>query len=167
MPVNSDLQTVHPNGSRSTPPRIDGVKIIELGNIITRSGMMTEIFRTDWEEIGITVKQVNWAILNPGAITDWHMHRLQTDYIVAVTGIIKLALWDGRETSPTSGAHDIIRFGVVRPVLVIVPSGVWHGLHNESGAPAGYINLIDKAYVHENPDNYRLSPGAESLPNIL
>ncbi len=129
--------------------------------------MMTEIFRTDWEEIGIAVKQVNWVMLNPDAVTDWHMHGLQTDHLVAVNGTIKLALWDGRKTSPTFGANEIIRFGAVRPILVIVPPGVWHGLRNESGALAGYINVIDEAYFHENPDNYRLSPSDDGIPDIL
>ena len=39
--------------------------------------------------------------------------------------------------------------------MVIVPPGVWHGLRNESGVPAGYINVIDQLYDHVDPDNWR------------
>lgn len=162
-----DPQTVRAGGARAVAPQIIGVQIFELGNVITRSGYMTEIFRTDWPMIGISVRQVNWVGLNPGAVTDWHCHVGQTDHLIAISGNIKLALWDGREDSPTKGATEIVRMGALRPVLVVVPSGVWHGLRNESGQPAGYINVIDQLYHHEKPDNWRLDPHAQQLPDIL
>src|SRR5438876_1392409 len=69
-----DSQTVIAGGGRAAPAKIAGVEIHELGNVITRSGFMTEILRTDWSVIGITVHQINWVQLNPGAVTDWHAH---------------------------------------------------------------------------------------------
>jgi dTDP-4-dehydrorhamnose 3,5-epimerase len=65
------------------------------------------------------------------------------------------------------GEPAALRMGALRPVLVVVPSGVWHGLRNESGQPAGYINVIDQLYHHEKPDNWRLDPHAQQLPDIL
>ena len=162
-----DAQTVLPGGARAAGAKIDGVRIHELGNIITRSGFMTEVFRTDWPVVGITVRQINWVELNPGAVTDWHAHKKQTDHLIGVGGNIKLALWDNRETSPSKGATEIVRLGAMRPVMVIVPPGVWHGLRNESGAPAGYINAIDELYDHADPDNWRLAPQAGEIPGIL
>lgn len=162
-----DPQTVLPGGAKAAPPAIDGVRIHELGNMITRSGFMTEVFRTDWPVVGISVRQVNWVQLNPGAITDWHAHAKQTDHLIGVGGNLKLALWDGRDTSPTKGATEIVRMGAIRPVMVIVPAGVWHALRNESGEPAGYLNVIDELYEHENPDNWRLAPRATEIPDIL
>ncbi len=134
---------------------------------MTRSGFMTEIFRTDWSVVGISVRQINWVQLNPGAVTDWHAHASQIDHLVGVGGNIKLVLWDGRDASPSKGATEVIRIGAARPVMVIVPPLIWHGLRNESGEPAGYINVIDKTYDHENPDNFRLSPHAADIPDIL
>jgi len=61
-----DTQTVTLTGSRVGAANIDGVRINQLGNVITRSGFMTEIFRIDWPAIGITVRQINWVQLNPG-----------------------------------------------------------------------------------------------------
>jgi dTDP-4-dehydrorhamnose 3,5-epimerase len=167
-PVGSkDAQTVLPGGARAAATKIAGVHIHELGNVITRSGFMTEIFRTDWSVIGITVRQVNWVELNPGAVTDWHAHSKQTDHLVGVGGNIKLALWDNRDNSQTKGATEVVRIGAIRPVMVIVPPGVWHGLRNESGAPAGYLNMIDALYDHANPDSWRLTPNAADIPDIL
>lgn len=162
-----DAQTVAPGGRRAAPLKIAGVEIHELGNVMTRSGFMMEFFRTDWPFIKIAVRQVHWVQLNAGAVTDWHAHGGQTDHLVGVGGNIKLALWDGRDNSPTKGATEIVRIGAIRPVMVIVPPGVWHGLRNESGAPAGYVNMIDQLYNHAEPDNWRLTPGSTEIPNIL
>lgn len=162
-----DGQTVLPGGGRAAPPKIDGVRIIELGNVLTRSGWLTEIFRTDWSDATAKPQQVTWVQLNPGAVTDWHAHAAQTDHIVGVGGNIKLALWDGRERSPTRGAIDVVRIGAMRPVMVVVPPQVWHGLRNESGVPAGYLNVADRLYAHDKPDNWRLEPGAAEIPEIL
>jgi len=162
-----DGQTVVPGGARARSPNIDDVEIHELGNIITRSGFMTEIFRVDWPAMNITVRQINWAELGPGGITDWHAHAKQTDRLIGVGGNIKLVLWDGRESSPTKGATDVIRIGAVRPIVVIVPPGVWHALRNESGQPAGYINVADELFDYKNPDNWRLSKESKDIPNIL
>ena len=141
--------------------------IRELGNVLTRSGSLTEIFRSDWPELSRPVCQVNWTMLNPDAVTDWHAHTRQTDHIVGVSGNIKVALWDGRDDSPTKGAGEIIRIGAARPIMVIVPPEVWHALRNESGAPAAYINIVDRLYDYESPDNWRLTPRAQEIPDIL
>ena len=162
-----DTQTVKSDGARAHTPNISGVLVRDLGNILTRSGSMAEVFRIDWSEIGIEVRQVNWVEMNPGAVTDWHAHAKQTDHLVGIGGNIKLALWDARPRSPTHGATDIIRIGAKRPVIVIVPPGVWHGLRNESGCPASYLNITDETYVHEEPDNWRAEPGSPMIPNVL
>jgi dTDP-4-dehydrorhamnose 3,5-epimerase len=162
-----DSQSVLPNGMRAALSKIAGVHIHELANVLTRSGFLTEVFRTDWPAIGITVHQINWVQLNPAAVTDWHSHSKQTDHIVGVNGNIKLALWDDREGSSTKGATDVVRIGAIRPVMVIVPPGVWHGLRNESGEAAGYINIIDECYDYAKPDNWRLAPRAQEIPDIL
>lgn len=162
-----DRQTVIAGGRRAQSPQIDGVRILELGNVPTRSGWMAEIFRTDWDVGTASVRQVNWVELNPGAVTDWHCHEEQTDHLIGVGGIIKLALWDGRAGSPTKGASEIVRMGAVRPLAVVIPPGVWHGLRNESGVPAGYLNVTDRLYRHEDPDNWRPTPGVSNIPNIL
>jgi dTDP-4-dehydrorhamnose 3,5-epimerase len=162
-----DPQTVLAGGRRAAAPQIDGVQLVELGNILTRSGWMAEIFRTDWPAVGISVRQVNWVELSPGAVTDWHCHAGQTDHLVGVGGNIKLALWDGRDDSPTKGATELVRMGAMRPMMVVVPPGVWHGLRNESGVPAGYINVTDQLYHHARPDNWRSTPGSAEIPNIL
>jgi dTDP-4-dehydrorhamnose 3,5-epimerase len=115
-----DQQSVVAGGGRFVPPKIAGVEIVELGNVITRSGWMCEIFRADRAASDISVRQVNWVQLNPGAVTDWHAHARQTDRIVGIGGNIKLALWDARKSASSHGVGEIIRLGAARPVMVVV-----------------------------------------------
>ena len=51
--------------------------------------------------------------------------------------------------------------------MVYIPPGVWHALRNESGAPAGYINVVDEMFDYEKPDNYRLPADSTEAPDIL
>ena len=162
-----DSQSVVAGGTRATAPVISGVRVHELRNVLTRSGWMAEVFRTDFPVVGVAPKHVIFVQLNPGAVTDWHRHGDGTDHLIGVGGNIKLALWDGRETSATRGQTDTIRFGAICPVLVVVPPGVWHGLRNESGVPAAYLNVTDRLYDHENPDNWRITPGTTDIPDVL
>lgn len=102
--------------------------------------------------------------MNPDAVTDWHRHSKQIDHLIAVSGSIKLVLWDGRPDSPTAGKTEVIRFGALQPALVTVPPGIWHGLRNEGGTPAGYLNLNEYPYDHADPDNFRLPAEGASAP---
>lgn len=160
-----DPQTVLSGGTPFRPPAIEGVAITEIGNIMTRSGWMAEVFRADWPGHDIQVLQVNYVALNPLGVTDWHCHQLQNDRLIGVSGAIKLALYDSRPNSRTKGATDIIRFGAVRPLLVAIPRGVWHALRNEGEGQAAYLNVADQAYQHAKPDNWRAD--ATALPDIL
>jgi dTDP-4-dehydrorhamnose 3,5-epimerase len=162
-----DRQSVSQGGGRLESAPIDGVSVVELSAVLTRSGLMLEVFRTDWPSVVISPLQVNWVQLAPAAVTDWHRHEEQTDHLVAVEGNIKLALWDDRPSSPTRGATQVVRMGIVRPVMVIVPPGVFHALRNESGVAAGYLNVIDQVYVATDPDNWRLPTSSTEAPEIL
>jgi len=162
-----DLQTVGAGGRRATEPNIAGVRIVELGNVITRSGWMTEVFRTDWPGVEIVPRQINFVHLSPNGVTDWHRHTGQTDHLIGVGGVIKLVLCDGRPGSPTERATDVIRFGAIRPLMVIIPAGVWHALRNESGEPAAFLNITDQLYAYERPDNWRLPAEGHEIPDIL
>jgi dTDP-4-dehydrorhamnose 3,5-epimerase len=159
-----DPQTVTGDGRDAGAARIDGVQLREARNVLTRSGTLLEVFRADWPEVAIAPAQVNWVMLWPGGVTDWHRHELQTDHLFVVSGNIKLCLYDDRPGSPTAGVANTFRVGELRPTLVIVPPGVWHGLRNETGERAGYVNYFDHLYVHEEPDNWRLPHDTPAIP---
>jgi dTDP-4-dehydrorhamnose 3,5-epimerase len=162
--ARKDRQTVTPEGDLAGQELISGVVVRECKNVLTRSGSLLEVFRADWPELSIVPGQINWVMLWPQGVTDWHRHLGQQDHLVFVTGVIKLCLHDDRENSPTQGRSNVFRFGDLRPSLVVVPPGVWHGLRNETRAPAGFINYFDSPYSHEDPDNWRFPHDTAELP---
>lgn len=158
-----DTQTVDKQGQRFLKLSIQGLKTISLHNILTRSGLMTEVFRIDWFA-EFKVNQINWVELKANGVTDWHCHARQTDRLIAVGETIKFCFFDARPNSPTHGATEIIRSSIALPMIVEVPPGVWHGLRNEANIPSGYLNVIDELYVHEEPDDLRLPFDSSNIP---
>lgn len=146
-----------------TPSKINGVKIVRLNNIVTRSGLMNEVFRSDWFEV-IDVKQINFVDLKPHSSTDWHCHSIQTDRIIGLSAEIRLHLYDGRKESPSSGISEIFVLGISQPMMVIFPPGIWHKLTNENGAGGAYLNVLEQLYDHQNPDNHRLPADTTEIP---
>ena len=160
-----DTKSVNPGGHR-IPSKIQGVLFFNLKNVITRSGILMEVFRKDWASSDTSVEQINWVELNPNGVTDWHLHKKQTDRLIGVGGNIKLALVDGRKDSPTYGVAETIRFGAADPIMAIIPPGLWHALKNESGKPSGYLNVINELYDYEVPDNFRAGSDNPNFPAL-
>lgn len=144
---------------------IDGVQIREVKNVLTRNGgVTTEVFRDDWGVGPSDVKHIIYVTLQPGAISAWHCHEIQTDRIFVVGGQLKVALYDGREGSSTHGRVNVFQLGLLRPGLLVTPPGVWHGFHNVSNEPASFVNFFDRAYCYEDPDEWRLPPDTPDIP---
>jgi len=142
---------------------IDGVVVREVRNVPKDNGYLTEIWRADWQLDG-AVAQVFQALLAPGAVSAWHAHRHATDRLFANHGLIKVVLFDARRDSATAGRVNVFRCGDVRPQLVVVPPGVWHGVQSIGATPALLLNLPDCEYAYEAPDHWRLPPDTDEIP---
>jgi dTDP-4-dehydrorhamnose 3,5-epimerase len=149
-----------------TPLRelIAGVKVKEVKNVPKENGFLTEIFRTDWGLDEGVVGQVFQVNLFPGAISAWHAHQFATDRLFVSSGVMRVALFDARSNSPTHRLVNEFRLGLVRPTLIVIPPGVWHGVQNISTEPACLINLVDRAYAYEDPDHWRLPFDTSQIP---
>ena len=135
---------------------IEGVFCKEVKNVIKNNGILTEIFRPEWFEDENTIDQVFTILLQPGAISAWHLHTETKDRIAALSGTFKLVLFDDRENSPTRGLVNEFRLSEFRPATVVIPKGVWHGVQNLFHVPGIIINMVDKGYVYEDPDHWSL-----------
>jgi dTDP-4-dehydrorhamnose 3,5-epimerase len=82
-------------------------------------------------------------------------------------GRIRLALYDGRKSSPTPGAVWQRVFGHERPLLVVVPPGVWHAVKALGASPSLILNAVDRGYNYEDPDSWRLPAGTPHIPLSL
>jgi dTDP-4-dehydrorhamnose 3,5-epimerase len=143
---------------------IDGVVVKEVKNVIKDNGYLTEIWRDDWKLAPAHVGQVFQALIEGGGISAWHVHRVATDRLFANHGTVKIVLYDARPDSPTHGRINVLRCGSVRPSLVVVPPGVWHGVQNLGSTPALLLNLPDRAYQYDAPDHLRLPPETDRIP---
>jgi dTDP-4-dehydrorhamnose 3,5-epimerase len=130
----------------------------------TASGMLVEIFRQDWGLDAAAVAQAFASVLEPGAISAWHVHERSVDRLFALNGIAKVVLYDARRSSPTFGRVNEFLTGSARHTLVSIPPGVWHGVQNLGHQPLTLVNLPDRAFDYENPDHWRVSPDSPDIP---
>jgi dTDP-4-dehydrorhamnose 3,5-epimerase len=143
---------------------IDGVAVHEVSNVTKDTGYLTEVFRADWGLDDGAVDQVFQVVVFPGRVSAWHTHRETLDRLFVNLGQVKIVLYDAREDSPTRGLVNVFRLGSVRPALLIVPPGVWHGLQNVGSEPAAVLNAVDRAYDYEDPDHWRLPADTSEIP---
>jgi dTDP-4-dehydrorhamnose 3,5-epimerase len=143
---------------------IEGVETREVKNVLKDNGCLTEVWRADWMLPGEAVAQIFQVMLSPGAISAWHVHVGATDRLFGSNGNLKLVLYDARPDSPTHGRVNVIRCGSLRPMLIVVPPGVWHGVQNLGAEPALLLNLPDRAYRYDAPDHWRLPPDSPRIP---
>jgi dTDP-4-dehydrorhamnose 3,5-epimerase len=163
----ADGQTITSDWMPLNGATIDGVRVKEIRNVPTGNGILTEVWRREWDMDSLPVDQVFQRALEPGGVTGWHAHAVTTDRLFCAVGRIRLSLYDGRKSSPTFGAlwHRI--FGSERPLLVVIPPGVWHGLVGLGSVPSLVLNLVDRAYSYETPDHWRLPPDTPHIPHTL
>ena len=143
---------------------VAGVIVKEVRNVQKDNGYLTEMWRQDWALPGAPVAQVFQASIEPGGISAWHVHQNATDRLFANHGLLKVVLFDARAGSPTHGAVNVLRCGTPRPMLIVVPPGVWHGVQNLGSTPALLVNMPDRAYAYESPDHWRLPYDSDQIP---
>ncbi|MHB0981549.1 MAG: dTDP-4-dehydrorhamnose 3,5-epimerase family protein [Thermoleophilia bacterium] len=141
---------------------IDGVVVKSLRVIPDDRGRLMEIFRSD-DELFAHFGQIYMTTTYPGVVKAWHMHRQQTDHMCALSGMFRLALFDARKGSPTRGVLQEIYMGEHRPVLVRIPPGIYHGWRCVSEREGLVVNVPDRLYDYDNPDEFRLPPDTDQI----
>jgi dTDP-4-dehydrorhamnose 3,5-epimerase len=142
---------------------IDGVKIKPLKVFPDERGRLMEILRRD-DDLFLDFGQVYMTTTYPGVVKAWHKHSKQTDNLVCLSGMLRVALYDGREGSRTKGKIDEFYIGVHNPLLIQVPAGVYHGWMCVSSEEAIVVNIPTEVYDYEHPDEQRLDAYQNSIP---
>jgi dTDP-4-dehydrorhamnose 3,5-epimerase len=134
---------------------IDGVIVKKLKVLPDERGRLMEIMRVDdnfFQKFG----QVYMTTAYPGVVKGWHYHKKQADNMAVIKGMMKIVLYDSRKDSATFGEINEIFAGVHNPVLVHIPSFVYHGFKCISEEEAIVINTPTEVYNYNKPDEYRL-----------
>jgi dTDP-4-dehydrorhamnose 3,5-epimerase len=142
---------------------IDGVKTKKLKVLPDERGRLMEILRRD-DDLFLNFGQVYMTTTYPSVVKAWHKHEKQTDNVACIQGMIKLALYDVREKSPTFKEVDEFYLGVHDPLLIQIPAGVYHGWMCVSQEEAVVINIPTEPYDYEHPDEQRLDPHENDIP---
>jgi len=142
---------------------IDGVTVSTLRVIADARGRLMEVLRSD-DPLFKKFGQVYVTVVYPGVVKAWHCHKLQTDHLAAIQGMVRLGLFDGREGSPTRGEVMEVSFGVHNPVLVVVPPGVWHGFQGLGTEEAVVMNVPTELFNYKEPDELRMDPHDNEIP---
>ena len=158
-----DKQTVTSDGE-VLRDLIEGVSIKEMSNIITRNGVTTELFRKDWQLDSGIIEHIIHVKLRPHSISAWHIHEFQTDRIFVTEGTINLVLFDARNKSSTFQRINELRISSLRPMTISFPPGIWHGIQNLDETTSSFINYFDRAYNHNDPDEWRLPADTDEIP---
>lgn len=148
-------------------PMIEGVVVHEVRHVPTAYGHLTELFRQDWQLDHGKVDQVFQSHLDPGAVSAWHAHAHTTDRLFVASGRMRIVLFDDRPDSATRGNVIELRAGTVRPMLIVVPPRVWHGVRNDGPTVGALVNLVDEAYDYQSPDHWALPADTEHIPYRL
>ncbi|ELS00689.1 dTDP-4-dehydrorhamnose 3,5-epimerase-like enzyme [Xenococcus sp. PCC 7305] len=142
---------------------IQDVIIQPLKLIPNERGRLMEIQRRDNEHF-ISLGQIYITETFPGIIKAWYRHHKQIDQIAAITGMIKLVLFDSRESSPSYGKVQEIIIGELAPKLVKIPPKIWHGFQTISLNSAFLIHLNSEMFDSSNSDEDRLPVNTMEIP---
>jgi len=141
---------------------IDGVVIRQLRQLVDERGWLVELMRSDWdlfERFG----QVYVTTVYPGVVKAWHYHKKQTDNMACIKGLLKLTLYDSRKSSATYKEISEIFMGDRNPLLVKIPTLVYHGFKALGEDTAFVINIPTELYNYEKPDEFRLPPDTTQI----
>ncbi|MBU4149021.1 MAG: dTDP-4-dehydrorhamnose 3,5-epimerase family protein [Candidatus Omnitrophica bacterium] len=142
---------------------IQDVQVKKLKIVTDERGRLMEILRSD-EEIFQKFGQVYMTTAFPGVTKAWHYHKKQDDHFTCVSGVMKLALYDGREDSPTKGEVNDFTISLDDPILVKIPKLVYHGFKCVSDKEAVVINIPTMTYNYKEPDEYRIDAFENDIP---
>ena len=148
---------------RGSDALIDGVAVRRAIVLPDERGRLGEIMRADdpwFKKFG----QVYFTTTYPGVVKAWHYHRQQTDHFYVIKGMVKIALYDQREDSPTHGVVNELYLGEHRPGLLRIPPGVLHGWMCVSQSEAHIVNVVSEMYNYANPDEFRSDPHNNDIP---
>jgi dTDP-4-dehydrorhamnose 3,5-epimerase len=140
---------------------IDGVVVSPRCQLVDERGKIMHVLREDdpeFERFG----EVYFSWVNPGVVKAWHLHTAMTLNYTCPVGLVKLALWDDREGSPSRGEVMELFLGPDDHRLVTVPPGVWNGFKGVATTPSMVCNCA--TLPHDPEEIRRRDPFDPAVP---
>ena len=141
--------------------KISGVNIIEKKQITDDRGKIKHMLRNDDKNF-TKFGEIYFSSVNPNKIKAWHLHKSMTLNYVAVSGSIKLVLFDDRKDSRTKGTLDEIILSDVNYFLVSIPPLIWNGFCSANKDSAILANCSD--IPHDKEEIIRIPFNDKKIP---
>lgn len=155
----------HSGGLRLDP--IEGVRFRTTRPVPHEDGTVTEVARSDWDELDQPIVHVHITTTLAGRIRAWGLHRRSTDRLFVTQGLISIVLFDGRVDSPTVGAINEFRVSDRNPGLLVIPPNLYHGWKNIGNNEAVIINMPSSKYDYDEPDTLDLPYQSQDASEIV
>ena len=139
---------------------IEGVTIMELESHIDERGFFRELLRVEEDFQPGDIGQLSHSLVNKGVLKAWHLHRIQSQWNYVTCGLIKVALHDTRQKSPTyRQTIEFLTGDDQPPKAYFFPPGVAHGYRCLEGpmhiiyVTSGIYDLSDEVRIpHDDPE---------------
>ena len=105
---------------------IDGVALRPLKQFHDERGKVMHMLRCDAEYFD-KFGEIYFSCTYPNVVKAWHKHSEMTLNYAAVTGAVKVVLFDDREKSPSYGQLNEFFLSPENYYLLTVPPGIWNG----------------------------------------
>lgn len=141
---------------------IQGVKITPLREISDSRGSVLHMLRSDADDF-LDFGECYFSEVLPGAIKAWKYHYTQVQNIAVPSGLMRLVLFDGRDSSITYG--NILELELGRPEAykrVKIPPKIWYGFACLSSMPAILVNCAN--IPHDPSDTEKLDLDDNYIP---
>ena len=141
---------------------IEGVRVTPLMEIADTRGSVLHMLRSDSDDY-VGFGECYFSEVLPGAIKAWKYHYTQVQNIAVPSGLLRLVLYDGRESSKTFG--NVLELDLGRPKSykrVKIPPNVWYGFACLGSSPAILVNCAD--IPHDTSDTKKLEIGDDFIP---
>lgn len=147
--------------------QIDGVYQVALKSFGDARGYFFESYRRSWIPGVREMIQGNCSFSRAGVLRGLHYHLKQADLWAVPSGLVRAALYDLRDSSPTRGRTQVVEIGESNPIGLYIPRGVAHGFYALQDSFMTY--LVDEYYDNTdelgilwNDPELKLSWGAEA-----
>lgn len=140
-------------------PGIEGVVVKELVTFPDERGYFRELIRVTDPFFEEGFAQLSHSLLHPGTAKAWHIHKSQVDWWYVPIGVLKVALYDMRDDSPSKGVLQELYMGGEHGQKVLkIPPGVAHGCKAIGGTThliyvtSGVYNKEEEGRIpHDDP----------------
>jgi dTDP-4-dehydrorhamnose 3,5-epimerase len=124
-------------------------------------GSLTEIYRSDGAGLPLPL-QWNLVQTESNTLRGVHLHREHEDYLVVVSGVMRVGLHDLRDGSTTRSAAAIVDLTGSRLQAIFVPKGVLHGFYFKE--PSTYVYGLTRCWTPADDLGCRWDDPALDLP---